>query len=80
MTATPIAGPLPADSLSALLDVQAVAALLDCSTRHVRRLADSGRMPSPIKLGNLLRWKRSDLEHWIDAGCKPIRSAGRSNR
>ena len=62
---------------SALLDVQAVAAILNCSTRHVRRLADSGKMPSPIKLGALLRWRKTELEAWILSGCKPIRSLGR---
>ncbi len=46
----------------ALLDVEAVARLLSCSTRHVRRLADSGRMPWPLKLGTLIRWKRSEVE------------------
>jgi hypothetical protein len=34
--------------LASLLDVRAVAALLCCSTRHVRRLADTGRMPRPV--------------------------------
>jgi excisionase family DNA binding protein len=61
----------------ALLDVQAVAALLDCSTRHVRRLADGGKMPPPIKLGALLRWRRADLDVWLAGGCRPLRRAGR---
>ena len=52
-----------------LLDVRAVATLLDCSARHVYRLADAGRMPQPVKLGALVRWRRKDLSDWIDAGC-----------
>ena len=52
-----------------LLDVKAVAALLGgCSLRHVFRLADSGRMPRPVKLGALVRWRRAELEVWIGAG------------
>ena len=42
-----------------LLNVLDVAHLLSCSARHVRRLSDSGRMPRPVKLGTLARWKRA---------------------
>lgn len=77
MTAALTAGNPPADAGPALLDVQAVAALLDCSTRHIRRLADSGRMPQPIKLGTLLRWRRTDLDAWLADGCRPIRRHGK---
>tara|TARA_Y100000310_G_scaffold308193_1_gene351048 strand:- start:1791 stop:2048 length:258 start_codon:yes stop_codon:yes gene_type:complete len=42
---------------------------LGCSSRHVRRLADAGRMPRPIKLGSLVRWPRSVIEQWIADGC-----------
>jgi len=53
-----------------LLDVHAVAALLGgCSIRHVTRLADAGRMPKPIKLGALVRWRRDELAAWLKAGC-----------
>jgi excisionase family DNA binding protein len=60
-----------------LLDVRAVAALLDCSARHVYRLADAGRMPPPVRLGALVRWRRGDLDAWLADGCKPCRTAGR---
>jgi excisionase family DNA binding protein len=65
-------------ALPALLDVRAVARELDCSTRHVYRLADNGRMPPPVRLGALVRWPRLTLEEWIANGCKPIRQAGRA--
>ena len=58
-------------------DVQAVATKLgNCSTRHVYRLADAGKMPSPIKLGALVRWDLDVLDAWIAGGCKPVRTAG----
>jgi excisionase family DNA binding protein len=79
MTATLTAGTPPADT-PALLDVQAVAHLLHCSTRHVRRLADGGRMPAPLRVGSLLRWRRTDLDVWLADGCRPIRAAGRAAR
>lgn len=53
-----------------LLNVKQVAALLNCSQRHVYRLAESGQMPRPIKLGQLVRWSRSTLDEWIVNGCK----------
>ena len=64
---------LPSDQIPALLDVRRVAELLGCSPRHVYRLADSGRMPSPVKLGDLARWNRAALEAWIAGGCRPVR-------
>jgi excisionase family DNA binding protein len=74
---TSTAPPDPAAS-SALLDVQAVAQLLACSSRHVYRLADAGRMPPPRRLGALVRWSRQELEEWIAGGCKPVRQVGRA--
>ena len=56
-----------------LLDVNAVARFLSCSARHVYRLADSGRMPRPEKLGALVRWDRIELEKWLADGCPECR-------
>jgi excisionase family DNA binding protein len=76
MTDTPTAtAPGPSDVQ--LLDVRAVAALLDCSPRHVYRMADAGHMPPPVRLGALVRWRRQAIEHWLTGGCKPCRTAGR---
>lgn len=71
---------LPAESPAKLLDVGAVAELLDCSTRHVYRLADAGRMPSPVKLGTLVRWPRQAVEDWIAEGCPACRDAMKGGR
>jgi excisionase family DNA binding protein len=60
-----------------LLDVRAVAALLSCSTRHVYRLSDAGRMPPPARLGALVRWSRRAVEQWIVDGCPAVRKGGR---
>lgn len=63
---------------AALLDVGAVAAMLGCSTRHVYRLADSGRMPRPVKLGALNRWRPAEIENWLASGCPSCRERRRS--
>ena len=60
---------VPASGQAKLLHVGAVAELLACSTRHVNRLADAGRMPAPIRLGALVRWQRAAIDEWIAAGC-----------
>jgi excisionase family DNA binding protein len=59
--------------LPPMIDVQTVAALLNCSARHVYRLADSDRMPRPLKIGALVRWRKDDIRQWIDAGCPSMR-------
>jgi excisionase family DNA binding protein len=63
----------PDQAQAELLDVGAVAALLQCSGRHVYRLADAGKMPRPIKLGQLVRWRRAELIRWLDDGCPVVR-------
>ncbi len=60
---------------SSLLDVQGVADILRCSTRHVYRLADGGRMPRPFKIGALNRWDRAVIARWIAGGCPSCKAA-----
>ena len=56
-------------STTKLVDVNAVAEMLGCSTRHVYRLSDAGKMPAPIKLGSLVRWNSRRVEQWLEAAC-----------
>lgn len=68
---------LPTDApAAALLDVRAVAAMLNCSPRHVYRLSDANRMPRPIRLGALVRWRRDSICSWLADGCPPCRLGG----
>lgn len=69
------AEPRPA-ATAELLDVQGVAAVLQCSARHVYRLADAGKMPAPVRLGALVRWRRAALVEWIGNGCPRVRGIG----
>ena len=59
-----------------LLDVRAVARLLNCSPRHVYRLADAGKMPAPLRLNALVRWNRAAILAWISEGCPAVRPVG----
>jgi predicted DNA-binding transcriptional regulator AlpA len=71
-TAEVIGGPerAPAE----LLNVEAVARLCSCATRTVYRLADAGRLPRPLKLGGMVRWRRGEIVDWIAAGCPAVRA------
>lgn len=64
----------PAATDAALLDVRQAATLLGVSPRTIYRLADGGRMPSPIKLGALVRWRAEELRQWIADGCPKVRA------
>jgi predicted DNA-binding transcriptional regulator AlpA len=72
-----------ADASAKLLHVQAVARMLGCSPRHVYRLSDAGRMPGPVKLGSLVRWKLSgpgSITEWLDQGCPSARNTKGAGR
>ena len=52
-----------------LLTVKEVAETLGLSERTVYRLADVGKMPRPVKIGAAVRWRRNELDTWIEDGC-----------
>ena len=66
--------------LAGLLTVNEVAELLAVSPRTVYRLTDSGRMPAPVRLNALIRWRETDLHSWITEGCPAIRKPNSSTR
>lgn len=70
---------VPLNRPGELISIDVLAKRLDCSSRHIRRLVDSGRIPRPIKLGALLRWIRADIDQWIAAGCPACRKGGDRN-
>ena len=54
-------------------DVKVVAEMCTCSTRHVYRMSDAGKMPAPRRLLSLVRWDLDEIDAWIAGGCKPVR-------
>lgn len=65
------------DAAPALIDVEAVAAMLSVSRRHIYSLANAGRMPRPRKIGRLVRWSRSEIHSWVADGCPEVDSPKR---
>lgn len=63
-----------------LLSVNDLAKRWGCSTRHIRRMADAGRIPQPLKLGNLIRWSVAQIERWESDGCPSVRSISKEGR
>jgi excisionase family DNA binding protein len=59
--------PVPGfDSSTTLLHAKEIAAFLGCSTKHVRRLAERGEFPKPVKAGRrIVRWSRQAVERWL---------------
>ncbi len=56
-------------------DVRAVAEKLDCSPRHVYRMADAGRMRAPLRLASLVRWDLEKIDRgWPWRSWKKVRS------
>ena len=52
-----------------LLDAKEAAHRVGISIRTLRRLADAGHGPRPLRVGRCLRWRITDLDAWIAAGC-----------
>jgi excisionase family DNA binding protein len=55
-----------------LLSVRDVAQRLNCGTRTIRRLAETGRMPPPLRVARLIRFREADIARWIEGGCRPM--------
>ena len=54
---------------TALLDVKEASRLCSISASMLYKLNAAGSMPTPIRIGALMRWRRKDLLKWINAGC-----------
>ena len=53
-----------------LLTAQAVGDMLSLSKRAVFRMRSAGLIVAPVKVGaGAIRWRKSDVEQWIELGC-----------
>lgn len=50
-----------------LLTTREVAALLSVSKRTVQRLTAEGRLPPPVYVGQIPRWRASELSSFIES-------------
>jgi len=63
-----------------LIGAESVARRLGISQRGVWRLRDSGRLPAPVTLGRLVRWRARELSEWVSAGCPDCQKTGWTSR
>ena len=52
-----------------LITAAEVAAVLNISTRTLWRLRSEQKLPAPIRMGGVVRWRREEITNWIAAGC-----------
>lgn len=50
------------------VNAKQAARLINVSVRQLWRLNSTGRLPKPIRLGNCVRWRKAELEAFIQAG------------
>ena len=55
-----------------LLDAKSIGKLLSLSKRQIFRLKSAGKLPSCLKIGGAVRWRKSDIDLWIELGCPDI--------
>lgn len=63
------AGILLDPAAARLLRVKEGARFLGLSPSYVYGLAEKGRIPGIVRIGNALRLDRRALERWVDEGC-----------
>jgi predicted DNA-binding transcriptional regulator AlpA len=50
---------------------KALAQVLDLSERSLTRKDSAGQIPRAVNIAGAKRWRRTEIEAWIDAGCPP---------
>jgi len=55
--------------VKALLTIGDVAAVLDVSTKTVKRWVRAGLVPPPVAIGSKKRWPQAVFLAWLKAGC-----------
>jgi excisionase family DNA binding protein len=61
--------PVNREGGSPLADAEEAARVCSISESMLYKLNAAGKMPAPVRIGSLLRWKRRELLEWIEAGC-----------
>jgi predicted DNA-binding transcriptional regulator AlpA len=60
--------PAPAEK-PVLVTAAQLARMLQISMRSLYRLRSGNQLPPPLRVGGFTRWRRTDIENWVAAGC-----------
>jgi excisionase family DNA binding protein len=58
-----------AEEVPLLITARQLADKLQISTRTLWRMLSAKRLPAPIRLGGIVRWRSDEIEEWISSGC-----------
>jgi predicted DNA-binding transcriptional regulator AlpA len=58
-----------ADQDVLLTDIKGLETMLERDERSLWRDHAAGRLPRPIKLGKLTKWRVAEIREWVEAGC-----------
>ena len=58
---------------SELLTIAEVASLLKVTRRGIQNWLKEGRIPHPLRIATILRWRKLDIIEWIDKGCPNLK-------
>ena len=60
-----------------LLTTSQVEEIVGFSRATIHRKVSAGEMPAGIRFGHSsVRWRRAEIEAWIEGGCRPVRRKG----
>lgn len=52
-----------------LLNSADLMAMLNIGKSAFYQMKSEGRLPKPVKIGTIQRWRLADIERWLNAGC-----------
>ena len=56
-----------------MMRVEDLAERLQIGASTVWRRRDQGSLPAPLRLGRSVRWRKEDVDAWINDGCPDVR-------
>lgn len=65
------------DPIEPLLTAADLAVIAQVTVRTIRRWHDQGQIPAGLRIGAAVRWRREDIEAFLEARARP---AGREQR
>lgn len=51
------------------ISAKQLAIMLSVSKRTLYRMRSAGELPSPLRIGGVVRWRLDEITNWIRAGC-----------
>lgn len=54
-----------------LLTAKDIAGLCQLSLSVFYKHLSTGKVPLPVRIGGITRWRRQEITQWIEAGCPP---------